>query len=439
MAVRRWIGNAADITQITTITVADTWATDDTATLTINGNDLTVTVGTDAAVADVAAALAAAVNAASRDDGLVGDESRNIGGQEIPEFRRITASSSGAVLTLTANTAGQPFVVTASESTDGDGTLGTPTDAQAATGRNWFSNADNWSGGSMPVDADDIVFDSGEVDCIYGLSQSSITPASITIRPGYTGRIGLPLYNVDDPGNPYREYLPTYLALGTSSDSQTVTVTIDSTSNRIKLDTGTAQTVWRILNTGTTREDINTPCCLLKGTHASNTADHVRGDVAIAYYPDETATVDALSVGYRENQEGDAQLYLGSGVTLDAISQSGGSIVGNSNAGTLTQTGGTYRHAAGTMTAANIDGGTVLYDSTGTLTTARVGGDGVLDFRQAVGAVTVTNCELHAGASFLDPAGRATITNGWDFVRCTPSQLRAFEVKPHQTLTASAI
>lgn len=439
MATCRWIGNAVNVTQITSITVQDTWAPGDTAVLTINGNDLVVTVGTDDTPADVAAALAAAVNATSRDDGLVGDESRNIGGQEIPELREVTADAIGDDLILTGRTPGKPFEVTVSETTAGDGTLGSPVDLQSATGRNWFSNAANWSTGTVPADADDIVFDAGDVDCIYGIDQSAITPASITIKPGYTGRIGLPLYNTDDQSNPYREYRPTYLALGNSTDAQAVVVTIDSTSNRIKLDTGTAQTVWRVLNTGTTREDTNTPCCLLKGTHTDNTIDHVRGDVSIAFYADETATVDVASIGYRESREGDAQLILGEGVTLDAIEQSGGNITTASNVATLNMTGGTCRHVAGTMGTANLDGGTLLYDSTGTLTTVRVGNGGVLDFRQATGAVTVTNCELHSGASYYDPAGRATITNGWDFVRCTPGMLQAFEIKPHQTLTASAI
>ena len=91
MTEHTWIGTAARITQITSIAVADTWDTGDTARIICNGNTVEVTVGTADTTAGVAAALVAALNAADRTTDLIGNESRNIGGLEIPEFREFTA------------------------------------------------------------------------------------------------------------------------------------------------------------------------------------------------------------------------------------------------------------------------------------------------------------------------------------------------------------
>ena len=40
-------GGAVGVKQVDTITVANTWATSDTVTLTINGRDLLITIGSD--------------------------------------------------------------------------------------------------------------------------------------------------------------------------------------------------------------------------------------------------------------------------------------------------------------------------------------------------------------------------------------------------------
>ncbi len=111
----RWTGNAQDVKQVSTIAVTGTWATGDTATLTINKKSLIVTIGAAVTTADVAAAIDAAVDATSATAGLVGTESRNVGGQEIPEFAELDASASSSTLTLASATAGVPFTLTRSD------------------------------------------------------------------------------------------------------------------------------------------------------------------------------------------------------------------------------------------------------------------------------------------------------------------------------------
>lgn len=115
MATVRWTGAAQDVRQVSTITVSGTWATGDTATLTINNKSLTVTVGSSTSTTNIADILARAVNAANATENLLGNESRNFGGRELPEFTEVVATSSGAVLTLSSATPGVPFTITRSE------------------------------------------------------------------------------------------------------------------------------------------------------------------------------------------------------------------------------------------------------------------------------------------------------------------------------------
>ena len=69
-------------------------------------------------------------------------------------------------------------------------------------------------------------FNVTELTGILGVAQSSVSPASITITMGYSGKIGLADTNTGDSLYPYVEYRDKYLALGTSSDSVTQALTI---------------------------------------------------------------------------------------------------------------------------------------------------------------------------------------------------------------------
>ena len=113
MANSRWIGRAAAIPEIRTITIANTWAQNDTLTVTIGGASLVLTVGTSVATTDVAAALKAMLEG----DALVGDESRTNTGDNIPQFSEFDSTVSGSVVTLTGSTDGLPFAITVTEST----------------------------------------------------------------------------------------------------------------------------------------------------------------------------------------------------------------------------------------------------------------------------------------------------------------------------------
>ncbi len=422
MAIRRWLGNALAIAQKQTITIAGTWVANDTVTVTCNGLDLVLTVGTTVTTAQIATELAAALGSTSSTLGT--GYSVNERGPNIAEFREFVSgdtapSASGSVVTLTGKTKGKPFTVTVSKSST-SGTVSTTT-STSATGPNHFDNADNWSGSAVPVDSDDIVFDSGSVSCLYGLSQGSLTPATITISLGYTGKIGLASINVDDSVYTYREYRERYLVLCASADSINTVVTIGGGegigSNRINLDCNTGQVTIAVVGSGST-EISGLPSVFLKGTHASNVVSVSRGLVGIAVLAGESMTVSTLSVGYKTNQASDSTVMVGSGATLTTVNQSGGLLYTSTAITTQNLSGGEWIHLAGAITTANIDGGVCRYQSTSTLTTAIVGGGGELDFRQDPRSRTVTNCDLYDGAILRDPSGTVTFSNGIDLNRC---------------------
>lgn len=391
MATKRWIGNAPAVAQVQTYVLAGTWETSDVITFTI-GTKSVSTTATSTTIATIGAALVTFWNA--------------LDSTAYPEFAEITASFSTATLTLTADTAGKPFTVTISTTETGGGaadaqtidgtTSSTGTASTANSGPNVYSLASNWDTGTAPVDGDDIFFDSGSVDCLYDLSYSSITPLSITIGPGYSGKIGLPETNEDNASTPYREYRTTYLTLGNSGDATNIAVTINGGGGRVKLNFGTSQYTALVRNTGQ-RFETQIPTLLLRGTHASSALHVNKGDVGVAFFGGETSTLLTLNVGYQTNPAGDSSVVLGSGVTLTnaTIVQTGGTLETNSattGTATITLYDGLLTLQSGGQLGLTVRGGRCVYNSTGTLGGAPVvSGTGILDFGQDLRTKTVTN------------------------------------------------
>src|SRR4051812_9645855 len=116
MATPRWIGAALDVAQVDSITVALTWAANDTLTVTINGRDLVLTVGATTTTASIAQALLEMING----DTITGNATRSETGDNVPEFAGLTATLfSASVVYVTADTEGVPFTMTVTESTAG--------------------------------------------------------------------------------------------------------------------------------------------------------------------------------------------------------------------------------------------------------------------------------------------------------------------------------
>jgi hypothetical protein len=376
MPTNRWRGDAPAVAQVQTVTIG----TNDVATtykVTINGKTVSVP-GNAGGASSTAADLANAIKGAS-----------------VPqEFNEIAWTVATTVVTGTAAKPGKPFTLSVAAS-GGTGTISTSV-TTAGSGPNDAGIAANWSSGSLPATGDDIVFDTGASDVLYGLDQHAVTPNSISVLPGFTGKIGLATVNADNAAATYFEYRPQYLQYGTTGVGGTVNVTVSGGGGRIKLDQGSAPAIWNILNSAQ-RLESGVPAVLLKGANAANALNVNRGDVGVAFFGGETATLVALNVGFETNPAGDSAVWLGSGVTLAnaAIVQTGGSLTINSaTSGTaaITQYDGLLTLQAGAQTGLAVLGGTCVFNSTGTLGgTTVVANSGLIDFSQDLRAKTVTN------------------------------------------------
>jgi hypothetical protein len=389
MSVRRWQGDAAAVAQVSTaqITAYDAATT---YTLTINGKSVSVLGTTDED--GTATALAAAWNAS--------DE---------PEALEVTASAATDTVTLTGATAGKPFTVTSSD-TGGTGTIGAVTEVTAPTGPNHWDDAANWSGGAVPVNSDDVVIENGS-DILYGLDQSAVTLASLTIKRSYTGKIGLPEVANSGQSTQYAEYRDTFLKIGATA------VTIGdgegNGSGRIKINYGTVAHTTNVYGTGQALE-AGIPALLLKGSHASNVLNVLRGSVGVAIFAAETAQLDYLRLGYIANQASDAQVTLGSGVTNDAVIVDGGKLTIASATTTLDQSAGEVTILSGAHAAIVQMGGTLIYRGTGTVTALTVGKGATADFSRDPRSRTVSAATAYSGATIRDPLRTVTWTAGID-------------------------
>lgn len=338
-------------------------------------------------------------------------------------------------MTLTGDTAGKPFTVTSGVS-GGTGTIGAVTTGTAATGPNHWDNADNWSGGAVPINADDVVVEQGS-DILYGLAQSAVTLTSLTVKRSFIGRIGLPaIANADQAAaSRYAEYRATYLAIGATTIS--VGEGAGTGSGRLKIDTGAVAHTTNLYGTGAPLET-GLPAMLLKGSNAANVLNVTRGSIGVALLAGETAQLATLRVGYDTQVESDAQVRLGSGVTLAAVETSGGQIEINGATTSLTIGAGTVDIRAGAHAAITQYGGILNYRGTGTVTTLVVGPGAVADFGKDLRDRTLTNCEVHRGASLLDPNRTVTFTNGLDVIRSDVSDV-TLRLGKHLTLTIAGV
>ena len=370
MAVVRWRGDAPAIPQVGTLTPGGTVEADDLFIVTINGKSVSVEAG-GTTVADVTAALAAALEAS-----------------EIPEFVEITWEDTTTEVTYTGPTDGTPVTITVSTTEAGGGAADSQTFAEStvttAEGPNHWDVGANWSGGSVPANSDDVYIEDSEVDILYGLDQNSVTLTSLNIGMNFTGTIGLPYRNEND----YIEYRDRYLKV--KATTVNVGYGVGQGSNLINLDQSTVQTTVNV-NGSASSFSQNRPTIQWKGTHASNVVNLSKGSFGAAVEPGETATISTLTVGYTDNIAGDVDATIGSGVTLTTVNKSGGDLVLNCGATTVTQTAGTLTVQAGAFTTVNVQGGSCYYNSTGTLTTANVTGNGILDFSKDMRSKTITN------------------------------------------------
>lgn len=399
MATVRWRGDAPAVAQIQSWSFGGTWESGDLIRVTIGGKTKDFAAGSTS-TSTVVANLVAAWNALSA--------------ATWPEFAELTASQSTTTFKLTADTAGKPFAVSLiplesdgssadSQTIEGGTTAMQGTNVAASSGPNDWSTAANWSGGAVPADGDDVCLEDSTVDILYGLHQASIQPASLAIAQSYSGKIGLPALNQDSASGSYFEYRERYLRLGAA------TILVGrgegAGSQRINLDTGSDATALHLFQTGPAESGRERTVQWI-GSHASNGVNVVRGSLGIALEAGQAATIATLRVGYADNGSGESEVRIGENVTLETLTQAGGSVVVGCAADSITLDDGLLTlEGAGAIDTLTIRGGRCLYHTTGTLTTGSISGNGELDFSHDLRAKTISNpLERHgAAAKVKDP------------------------------------
>lgn len=392
MSVVLFRGDAVAIAQVSTATITAYDATT-TYIVTINGKTVTQ-IGSGGSVSTTAVLLLAALQAST-----------------IPEFVEVTwTNPSGGIITGTAASAGVPFTVTSGVS-GGAGTFGAFSTTTASAGPNDWSTALNWSGGAVPVDSDDVYIDNVSTDILYGLGQSAVTLTSLNIGANFTGKIGNPLVNASN----YYEYRKTRLEIGATTLN--VGKGAGSGSGRIRLSLGAVTTAINVYMTGSAIDEYG---ALDVQGNGGNTyiCNLFKGSVGFATEPSQVAVL-VINQGFQDNPSGDVSLYLGSGCTLTTMAQTGGTVKMFCGATTYGMTGGSVTVVGtGAFTTLTIDSGTFNCQSSGTITTLKVGGGGVYDRSEDQRAKTITNSTLEANSTFRDPNKTITFTNAMKINRC---------------------
>lgn len=383
MAVKKWRGGAAAVGQVTRITFS-AYTSGQTYTVTINGKSLSF-LATASTITNVVDGLIAAWQATTE-----------------PEFSEATPSSSSGLL-LTAISLGVPFTVTASAT---GGITATVAVVTAPTGPNWFDNAQNWEGGSLPVAADDLVFEMSNVDVLHGLVNTT-NFASLTFDSTFTGAVGLPATNPRG----YREYRSRFLKLGDGTSAYAVTIGIGQgrQATRLLLDVfGTNATI-QVYGSGNSGGD-ELPI-VLKNTGASSTLDMFGGTVKLD--ADSSATLASVRVTPASNNQ--TRLVAGRLVACGAVTVAGGDVELQGSATSLTASNRAVVRAVLAATCPTVtvgDGARVVWGSSeGISTKANIQSQGTLDFSASADPKVVTNCDLFAGGALLDPLGAVTFTN----------------------------
>jgi trimeric autotransporter adhesin len=281
-----WAGAVTSTHQITvtsTPAVPASTGTNEVQTVTLTGGptggtfnltydgQTTSAIAYNADAATVDTALEALSNIGSGDVTVTG----SAGGQWTVTFGGALAATN--LPQMTAN---------GSSLTGGSGQAIAVSEEIASSGPNHWNTALNWLPSGVPANGDDVRFEIGSVNCLYGLNQSSVTLDSLHVSMRYSGQIGLPRLNGD-----YVEYRPTELAIGATE------ILIGhgdgSGPSKVALQTGSVQTAIEIRDSGGSSES-GVPAITWRGTHVDNAILQFGGELGLAIYSDQSATVDTL-------------------------------------------------------------------------------------------------------------------------------------------------
>ena len=263
-------GSGSGVNEVQTVTITGT-PTGGTFTLTYSGQT-TSAIAYNASAATVDAALEALSNIGAGDVAVTG----SAGGPWTVTFS--TALAATNVDEMTASGASL---------TGGSSQSISVSDEVASSGPYHWDTAANWLPSGVPASSDAVRFELGNINCLYGLAQSAVTLASFHVSMRYSGQIGLPRLN----GSGYLEYRATELAIGATS------ILIGhgdgSGPSKVALNVGSVAAALEIRDSGGSSES-GIPAITWRGTSSSNAIQQYGGELGIAQYSDQSATVATL-------------------------------------------------------------------------------------------------------------------------------------------------
>ena len=376
MAKRTWIGGDTTVAQVETfqVTAADAASTYRLKVTDEGGTEeLIVTGAGDAAVNTCASNLSTAWNDSIH-----------------PLASSITASVSTDTVTLTADTVGIPFYVTADVS-GGTGTIGSGTISTASRGPNDYNDPFNWKEGEIPAagpPGDDVVI-TGSVSILYGLDQSGVAIDGFTVVGGSSVEIG-------------NESFP----LQIDPDSFTW-----SGKGISYIDTGTADftehNIWDTAEPGGPEQS----GLYLKHVQTAQDLNIWKGNVGIALSAGDVSTFDNIWI-----RGSNVTLTVGDSVTINtAVDQVGGTSIFRSNPKAITLHGGTMLTSGVTYTVNScvIGGGIYFMNHGATCNNITVNEGGTFDSSSNPHAITLggTAFSVKPGGTVIVDPTNTTFTN----------------------------
>lgn len=394
MATVFYSGGAATVSQVDSLTCtaaangATITATMGTAPLTVS---VTYTMSATDTTSTAAAALQALLTASTQ-----------------PQFAEAAYSVSGAVITVTAQTAGTPFTLAASAG--GGGAM-----ARAAVTANSspsdVSLAANWvraGVAAIPVNGDDVVLQATSVPLLWNLTAlAAVLLNTFTRWQSYQGQVGLP----DTNANGYPEYRPKYLQLDSNVTSLPVVLGYPDTGNGPSLERYDMQSFradFAIQGAGSASQQYN---IYLLGTHVSNTLRVLNTTVAMAVDPAETSKLASALV------DAGGTIVLGNAVTFSGTLtiNNGSAIISSAPATVLVQNGSSLTVIATGLTYATLtvqNGSSVNWLSNSTITTFSLKANSTFDKSGDPRTMTITTSTVEGDSCQVnDPNSLITWTN----------------------------
>jgi len=234
----------------------------------------------------------------------------------------------------------------------------------------------------VPEAEDDVYFPNGCDNAVAGSDEDATALTSFTTQSDYTGTIGSATAGK-----------PTYLQIAATTINLAGTgkayIDVDATTT-LNVTGASSSGLYLISSDTITTLNIN-----IAG-----------GTLYLATLPGEAITITTLNIS------GSGTVYIGSGAAITTINHAGCTVYNAGNLTTLTQTGGDF-HQTGTATlgTGTIKGGTLYYNSNGTITTLTVQDTGTVDFDGDNRPVTVTTTNAYRTGRLVFDTNRVTFTN----------------------------